>query len=80
MLFEEHVLWVKDGCPSCSLLRMKLTRSNIPFREVNISEKGQYIDYFKYKGWNRTPKLTLNGVEVPFTLKIDGKVSLDKDG
>ena len=61
---DYYVLWTQNGCIDCMFLKAELIRKKINFKEINLSEKPHYRDYFYYKKWCSVPRLTYKSKEL----------------
>ena len=50
------IIYTKNDCRPCKESKKRLKESGIPFKEINLDEHPELIDYVKYElGFSSTP-------------------------
>ena len=52
------IVYTTDSCSNCEVLKSKLKKENIPFKEKNALE---FIDYLQKNGFYSVPVTEVNG-------------------
>lgn len=53
------VVYTKDGCPFCSLLKNQLNRKDIPFTSFDLSDDALRAEFYANTGTSTVPQLFL---------------------
>lgn len=51
------VVYTKEGCPFCSLLKLHLEQRSIPFESVDLSDDSIRQDFYGRAGVNTVPQV-----------------------
>ncbi len=54
-------LYSKNNCMQCKMTKRYLSEHNVQFKEHNINEQPQYIDYLKQRGFMAVPVVDVDG-------------------
>lgn len=53
------IVYSKDGCPMCSLLKMELKKRHLAFEEVDLSDDSLRASFYERTGIRTVPQLYL---------------------
>ena len=53
------VVYSKEGCPFCSLLKLELRKRDLPFEEVDVSDDALRQQFYERTGTRTVPQLYL---------------------
>lgn len=51
------IVYSKNNCAQCNMLKKQLNAKEIPFEEINLDEQPEYINTVKEMGFNAAPVL-----------------------
>ncbi|MGR3742455.1 glutaredoxin-like protein NrdH [Companilactobacillus sp. DQM5] len=57
---DNIVVYSKNNCMQCKMTKRYLTEHDINFREINVSNEPEYIDYLKGLGYQSVPVVMPN--------------------
>ncbi len=63
----EIVIYSKDGCPFCSLLKMELSKRGFSFTEYNLSDDSIRAEFYEKTGTASVPQLFLTAEPTSLT-------------
>jgi glutaredoxin-like protein NrdH len=58
------VIYSKNGCPQCKMVKRWLTENGVDFIEKNVSENESYIEEVKERGYNHLPLTVVGETEI----------------
>lgn len=62
---KKVVVYSKNNCPQCRMVKKLLTDKEVSFEERNIEEEPEYIEYLKSLEFKTVPVTDIDGELIP---------------
>lgn len=77
------VVYSKEGCPFCSLLKLELRKRDLTFEEVDLSDDSLRQQFYERTGTRTVPQLYVadagHSIEEPTGARIGGWTEVSKN-
>ena len=68
---KEVILYTKDNCQACRLMKAQLDKLNVNYKVENILENEEQLEYFRSIGILQMPILTIDKTVEAFGMRVD---------
>lgn len=68
---KEVILYTKDNCQACRLMKAQLDKLNVNYKVENIMENEEQLEYFRSIGILQMPILTIDKTVEAFGMRVD---------
>lgn len=70
-MMKEIVLYSKDNCQACRLMKSQLDKMNVNYKVENILENTEQLEYFRSIGILQLPILTIDKTVEAYGMRVD---------